>query len=274
MHIIAFASNKGGVGKTTSSVSVAWYLSQLQPGRVLLIDADDQGNSTETAGGTRDVVGLGEFLAAGTVPAVTFRQQYTQPINATLDLLGASHWLEETTADLETRKVRGSKGFPYQLAEKLQPLSSLYEYVVIDCPPALNKLNYCALVAADYHVAVALPAPLAFRGLDRIIRAAEAVAQDENPRLKCAGILFTCYNPEQRGRVRHETVQETKAAFGEDLLLPSIREDSMIPRSHGEGEPLPKYAPTSRAAADYENLTRVLLERVTLTQPNQTLSPS
>ena len=256
MITVVFANNKGGVGKTTSAVSVAWELSQLDKGRVLLIDLDDQGNATETAGGSREHDGITEFLLQRRSPA-TFRQDYTVEINPNLDLCPASHSFGEHQDQLQQ-----AKNYQNQLRGKLSGLVDQYEYVLIDCPPALNAMNYNAFVAADWFVVVAEPEPLAKQGIDRIMDIATALRQKDNPRLKCAGILFTRFNASERGRVRQEVVSVTYEDYGDELRLPSIRRDIAIPESQAAGQPLPVYAPKSRATDDYQQLTLVLLGRI------------
>lgn len=263
MKTIVFANNKGGVGKSTSAVAVAWQLSQLNKGRVLLIDLDDQGNTTETAGGTRDHAGITELLLSPT-KAAAFRATYTQELNPNLDLCGASNSFADHQDQLSEAKHPER-----QLRDKLKHVASLYEYVIVDCPPALNNMNYNAFVAADWFVAVAEPEPLAKFGIDRIMDIAENLRHNkENQRLQCAGILFTRYNPNERGRVRQEVVSVTFTDYGEALRLPTIRRDSAVLEAQANGVPLPVHAPTSRAALDYQELALALATKVQNTPSN------
>lgn len=254
MKVLAITSYKGGVAKTTTAINVAAALAELGH-RVLLVDLDQQANATWATGHPKDLPGnVGAFLLA---PVREVRQWPMQPVGERLALLPSHRFLDEYLTKAE-RKT----DYELLLRERLALLpANTYDYVVIDCPPALHTMTWNALVAADGYLVPLEPESFAVEGLSELLLRANKVKELLNPKLRLTGLVFTRYNPATPGQLRQHLAHEVETMFGADVLG-YVRPNVAVAEAHNERKDVLAYAPKSVGAKEYRSLTQKILTRL------------
>ena len=250
MKTIAILNHKGGTGKTTSAVNIGAGLARLQK-KTLLVDIDPQSNLTEGLG-IRDV----ETSIYESISDVKYKtplpiqeiSEYLHIVPSSLDLLGAE-------LELVSRPNRERI-----FATLLEPLKKIYDYIIIDCPPALGMLTMNALVPCDT-VLVPLEADFySYRGIDRLVTIIETVQLHFNPTLAIGGVFITKCNPQ---RLLTKSIQESvKKHFNDTLFKTIIRVNVDLAEAPVSGKDIFNYAPTSNGAKDYSDLVDELLTKI------------
>jgi chromosome partitioning protein len=248
---IAIANQKGGVGKTTTTINLAACLA-LASKRTLLVDIDPQGNSTTGLGidrgqvtaslyhvldGTRFV---GEVLCQTEIPELLL-------IPATKDLVGA----EVELVGVERRE--------YRLKDALASVVAHYDYVLLDCPPSLGLLTLNALTAADSLLIPIQSEYYALEGLSAILETMNLVQKALNPALHLEGIVITMFD--SRNRLSHQVLEEIRSHFPDKLFSTIVRRNVRLSESPSYGKPICIYDPTSTGALDYQDLAKELINR-------------
>jgi chromosome partitioning protein len=249
MHILSFANNKGGVGKTTSALAVAHTLHAQGLG-VLLIDADPQANASKTFPiSTGDPsVGLGSVLE-GRLPMMQALEQPAPKL-----------WLLRATTDLARQeKVLGSQpDYVFVMREMLSEGFTLpVQVVIIDTPPNLGPLTVAALVASQ-HVFIPLkPEFFANEGMTALLGMVSRLRKSFAPALKVSGIFFTEYARSYRRALHHQVVAsiEQDSQLVGLVMRTTIRENVALPESQSMGQSIHTWAPASNGAGDYRDLT-------------------
>ena len=255
--IIALVNQKGGVGKTTSSINLSASLGVLKK-KVLLVDLDPQGNSTTGIGVDKSVIKKSIYdllIDNATLEEVIiktkFKNLYTIP--ATINLAGADIELMEKSR-IEPGFVKGG-----QLKKYLSQAKDIFDYIIIDCPPSLGILTTNALTAAD---SVIIPVQCEFFALEGIMQLLNTVMlaqKNLNPTLDIEGVLLTMLD--NRTNLGLEVVEDIKSYFKErvyDTIIPRLVRLSEAP-SHGK--PILAYDPHSRGTEAYLNLAKEVIER-------------
>ena len=250
-RIIAVANQKGGVGKTTTSVNLSAALAEMEK-RVLLIDIDPQGNATTGFGIDKEAAekSVYDMLvdASATAKAVCHTEYGVDVIPANVDLAGAE--VELVTA--ERRETR--------LKEALAPLVENYDYIFIDCPPSLGFLTINALTAAH---TLLLPIQCEFyalEGMSQILATMRLMQGGLNPELQLEGIVMTMFD--MRTNLAAQVVAEVRGHFGDLVYDTMIQRTVRLSEAPSYGQPITAYDSNSRAAEVYRELAREVMLRV------------
>ena len=249
--IIAIANQKGGVGKTTTTINLAASLRASEQ-TVLLIDLDPQGSATLGCGVDKHslVCSINDVL----LHDCTVEQACLTVANG-FDLIPANGDL--TVAEVALMSKVHREGF---LAQALRSVSERYDYIVIDCPPALNTLTLNALVAAD---SVLIPMQceyLAMEGLVALLGTIEQVRMALNPRLKLEGILRTMYDA--RSRLCTEVSRQLLEHFVEKVYKTVIPRNVRLAEAPSHGLTALQYAKNSAGSASYMVLAAEIINRL------------
>lgn len=251
-QIIAFVNQKGGVGKTTSCLNIGASLS-MKGKRVLLIDADPQGNLTISAGIRLEENDPTVYDVLKGNSAISETIQHKP--GAEYDILPADIML--SGADLELGSVPGREMI---LKECIASLENHYDFVLIDCPPSLNVITLMALTAATGVVIPVQAHFLALNGVAQLLETINLVQKRMNHALKIDGVIVTLYD--QRKILNKEVFENLNAAFPEKVFKTTIGNSISLAEAPSAGMDIFQYKPGSKAAAQYDALTRELIERM------------
>jgi chromosome partitioning protein len=242
--IIAIANQKGGVGKTTTSVNLAASLGVLEK-KVLLIDADPQANATSGLGLDVDSIELGTYqLLEHTKSA---EETIIKTSSPNVDLIPAHIDLVAIEIELVDKDDR-----EYMLKNAIRGLKDKYDYILIDCAPSLGLLTLNALTAAD---SVMIPIQceyFALEGLGKLLNTIKSVQKIHNPELDIEGMVLTMYD--SRLRLSNQVVEEVKKHFSEMVFDTIIQRNVRLSEAPSYGESIIKYDASSKGAANYLNL--------------------
>lgn len=250
--IIAFANQKGGVGKTTSAVNVAASLGLLGK-KTLLIDLDPQGNATSGVGiakkslkGTIKDVLTGETDIKNVVLPTNYQNLWVIPTNVTLS---------GTEFDLYN-----DEGSEYNLKDAFKNISNDYDYIIIDCPPSLGMLTVNALVASD-GILVPMQAEFyAVEGLSQLIATTKRVKKLYNEDLNIVGILITMYN--KRLLLSMQVMDELQKYYPDKLFNTTISRNVKLSEAPGFGKPVYYHDKHSKGANEYIDVAKELISRI------------
>jgi len=245
-RIFAIANQKGGVGKTTTSVNLGAALAEMGF-RVLVVDLDPQGNATtglgvnarELSGSVYDVI-MNDAAVEDCVEPTTLKNLFVAP--ATIDLAGAE--IELVPAFSRELKLRRA----------LQEIRDDYDYVIIDCPPSLGLLTVNGLAAADDVVVPIQCEYYALEGLSQLIRNVSLVQKNLNPSLEVRGIVLTMYDA--RTKLADQVEQEVRKHFGRTVYQTVVPRTVRLSEAPSFGQPIILFDPTSRGAVAYRELAK------------------
>ena len=249
--IIAVSNQKGGVGKTTTSVNLAAGLAYLKK-KVLLVDFDPQGNATRGLNAKNNVVHSAYELLLGNVSAEECIIHLPIPpldlIPATIDLAGSDYQMVNRTS--------GKESF---LKRKLDVIRNNYDFIIIDCPPSLGLLNANALTAADSVIIPVQCEYYALEGVTQLLSTIRNVQKHYNRKLYIEGVLLTMFD--SRTNLSTEVQREVRKYFKERVYRSYIPRNVRLAEAPSYGLPINIYDPRSAGAEAYRALADEVIHR-------------
>lgn len=245
-------NNKGGIGKTTTAINLAAGLARARS-RVLLVDLDSQASASVALGLDRSdlVPSSAEVLFGEAALEDAIRALDHEPF----DLLPAS--LDLADADV---RLYDSGGRQRRLAQTLDSADSLYDFIIVDCPPSTSLLTINAMIAAD---ALIVPVSPAYLSLEGIVNLGDVIKQVQgrlDRRAPVLGLLLTMVDPEAPNV--EAVIKKIRTHYGETVFSTEIRHDSSFPKAAEAGTSIFEHDPTSAGAQDYAAFTNEVVERV------------
>ncbi|MCK8481439.1 ParA family protein [Psychroserpens algicola] len=249
--IIAIANQKGGVGKTTTSVNLAASLGVLEK-KVLLIDADPQANATSGLGIDVEQVEIGtyqllEHTASAEESIITTDSPNVDIIPSHIDLVA----IEIELVDKDERE--------YMLKKAISHLKSAYDYILIDCAPSLGLLTLNALTASDSVIIPIQCEYFALEGLGKLLNTVKSVQKIHNTDLDIEGMLLTMFD--QRLRLSNQVVEEVQKHFSDMVFNTIIQRNVRLGEAPSYGESIIKYDVSSKGATNYLSLAKEIINK-------------
>ncbi|MBQ4108517.1 MAG: ParA family protein [Clostridia bacterium] len=254
VHIISFANQKGGVGKTTSALSCASSLGTLGK-RVLLIDLDPQANSTSSLGIAKNGLKYSIYdVFTGKADDISDAIIETKYKN--LSIIPSNMMLASIEAELTTEGGRES-----YLKRILSGLSErdLFDYVIIDCPPSLGMITINALVASTGLIIPTQCEYFALEGLTQLMMTVKAIKARYNKNLVITGILVTMFTP--RFKLSKEVLNELESYYFGMIFDQKISRSISLSESSSYAEPINYYSKYSKSSLEYQKVAREIVER-------------
>ena len=255
--IIALVNQKGGVGKTTTSINLAASLGYLGK-RILLVDLDPQGNATTGVGINKGDIENGIYevlIGACEIRQAIFRTNYDNLyiLPATIYLAGLDNELNRMA--MQNREFAKNS----QLKAKMEEIRDLFDYIIIDCPPSLGVLTSNALTATDSVIIPVQCEFFALEGITQLLNSIMMAQKDLNPNLDIEGVLLTMLD--SRTLLGLEVVEDIRRFFKERVYNTIIPRLVKLTEAPSHGKPILAYDPKHRATEAYMNLAKEVIER-------------
>lgn len=254
--IISFANQKGGVGKTTTTLNVGAYLAKKKK-KVLLVDLDPQGNLTSGVGCSRsrsDVMGQKDLPTIYDI--LVKDKKYSEVFLTTkinnLHILPSN--LELAGAEIELVSMMSRET---RLKNALKPIKDQYDYILIDCPPSLGLLTINALSASDKIIVPVQCEYFALEGLSQLLEMVKMVRNSLNSSLEVMGVVLTMFD--SRTKLSSVVAEEVRKFFKDKVFKTIIPRNIKLSESPSHGKPISEYMPNSAGGKAYEDLAKEIL---------------
>lgn len=250
-YTVCFANNKGGVGKTTTSVAIGQAWARMKK-KVLFVDLDSQANLTSMVSPLspeQHKLTIRDAFIDKNNLGIEHIDDYTDLIPSELSL---------SNFDRDTAAITGRE---YLLVDLLNPVKKNYDFIVIDCPPALGLITYNALIASDHLVMVATPDGLAYSGMVMVANLFADVRSSAriNQNLQLTGVVITKY---ERNKLSDMYVQKVKDELGAAFIEPIISKATKITQAGSFGQSIYDYDPDGKATKQYIEVAQKLALRI------------
>jgi chromosome partitioning protein len=249
--IIAIANQKGGVGKTTTSINLAASLGVLEK-KVLLIDADPQANASSGLGIDVESVEIGTYQVLE--HSITAKEAIVKTESPNLYIIPAHIDLVAIEIELVDKQDR-----EYMLKKSLEEIKDDYDYILIDCAPSLGLITLNSLVAADSVIIPIQCEYFALEGLGKLLNTIKSIQNIHNAELDIEGLLLTMFD--SRLRLSNQVVDEVRKHFSSMVFDTIVRRNTRLGEAPSYGESIITYDATSKGAVNYLNLAQELLKK-------------
>ena len=250
-RIIAVANQKGGVGKTTTSINLAACLAE-KGKKVLAVDMDPQGNLTSGLGVDKDSVEKSIYELI--IGEVDVKEVINKEVLENLDIIPTS--IDLSAAEIELIGVDDKE---YILRNAIDQVKDQYDFVIIDCPPSLSMLTINAMTTADSVIVPIQCEYYALEGLSQLIHTVELVKDRLNSKLEIEGVVFTMYDA--RTNLSLQVVENVKDNLQQNIYKTIIPRNIRLAEAPSYGLPINKYDPKSTGAESYMRLADEVIER-------------
>ncbi len=254
--IIAIANQKGGVGKTTTSINLAASIGALEY-KTLIVDADPQANSTSGVG--FDPKNVKTSIYESMVDNIHPKDIILNTENPNLDILPAH--IDLVGAEIEMINLPNRER---KLKTALEKIRNDYDFIIIDCSPSLGLITVNALCAADSVIIPVQCEYFALEGLGKLLNTVKIIQTNLNPDLEIEGMLLTMYD--QRLRLANQVVEEVKTHFQQMVFDTIISRNTKLSEAPGHGQTIIMYDASCVGATNYLNLAREILQKNDKTQ--------
>jgi len=248
-RVIAIANRKGGVGKTTTAINLGAALAA-ENAKTLVMDCDPQANTTAGLGFPRDPTRRSIYHALLLNVPIADLIQNCEP--KTLHLLPSDKDLVGATIELVDRDQR-----EHVLREAIEPIRDRFDFILLDCPPALDLLTLNALVAADSVLVPVQCEYFALEGVSELLDTLIRIRRTHNPKLAVEGILLTMFD--ERTNLSHQVRDDLKDFFGDQVFQTFIPRNVRLAEAPSHGKPIALYDPQCRGAESYLQLAKEIM---------------
>lgn len=250
-QIVCFANNKGGVGKTTTAVAMGYAWAKMGK-KVLFVDLDSQANLTAMV----SPLALDEHESSIRDAFLDKSKFAVEHATERVDLVPSE--LSLSNFDRDTAAITGRE---YLLLDLLKPLKTKYDFIIIDCPPALGLITYNALIASDHLVMVATPDGLAYQGMVMVANLYADVKSNPrlNPDLKLTGVIISKY---ERNKLSDMYVEKIRQEMGEAFIDPVLSKATKIAQAGSFNQNIYEYDPSGKVTKQYLEIAQTLGKRI------------